>query len=135
LSRARKHFPARGFTLIEMLVALAIVAIALSTISSSFVSLVSNSGTLKDRMLGRWIAENRLAQIHLETPWPGTGEREGSIEYAGLKWQWTEHVRASSDPDFRHIQVDVRRTDEPDDLTTIVGYARNPHPAKPGTTP
>jgi len=122
----------RGFTLIEMLVALAIVAIAMSTISSGYVSMVHNTDSLKERTLARWIAENRIARLHIETPWPEIGVRDGSLEYAGLKWHWSETTQASPDPDFRRIQIEVRRDGNQNATLSMVSYARNPQPSNTG---
>jgi len=135
LRRYHEHSRAGGFTLIEMLVALAIVAIALSTISSSFVTMVSNSDSLKERMLARWIAENRIVEIHIKTPWPASGDQEGSLEYAGYDWKWNAYIKPSPDPDFRRLQVDVRRANEDNAAASVVSYLRNPQPGKQEVTP
>lgn len=122
-----------GFTLIEMLVALAVVAIALAAISSSYISYFDTTYQLKQRTLARWIAENRLVQNQIENPWPPVSTTEGSLKYADQEWSWEQVVRASPDRDFRQIEIQVgpkATGNKLNPLFSLVGYAHNPNPGK-----
>jgi len=119
-----------GFTLIEMLVALAVVAIALAAISSSYIHSFEVTDGLKERTLARWIAENHLVKRQLETPWPATGTRQGNLQYADQEWSWEEIIKSSPDKDFRRIAIEVRKKDSSHIAAAIVAYARNPEPTK-----
>ena len=131
-NRRRKFIS--GFTLIEMLVALAVVAIALSALSSNYINYFDTTARLKQNTLARWIAENRLVQAQIETPWPALGTSQGTLRFAGEEWNWEQVVRPSPDQDFRQIQIQVgMKSRSGRNLTTIfqlVGYARNPNPGK-----
>lgn len=133
LSNLRRK-PSSGFTLIEMLVALAIVAIALSALSSNYISYFDTTARLKQNTLARWVAENRLVQVRIETPWPAPGTSQGTVRYADEDWGWEQVVRPSPDRDFRQIQVQVGLKSGPGQKFTplfqLVGYARNPNPGR-----
>jgi general secretion pathway protein I len=124
----------KGFTLIEMLVALAVVAIALSALSSNYISYFDTTSRLKENTLARWIAENRLVQAQIETPWPVLGTKQGSLKYAGSEWQWEQVVRPSPDRDFRQIKIQVGKKPSAGKALSpvfqLVGYAHNPGPGR-----
>src|SRR6516225_8299790 len=72
-----------GFTLVEVLVALAILAVALAAGFRSVAQTSASATVLKARTLALWVAENRLAAAQLEVPAPAIGEREGGQGQAG----------------------------------------------------
>jgi len=123
-----------GFTLIEMLVALAVVAIALAAISSNFIQYYDSTSHLRDNTIARWIAENQLVRTRIESPWPALGTYQGTIRYADREWSWEKVVRASPDRDFRQVEIQVSKKpgagESLSPLFTLVGYARNPNPGK-----
>jgi len=119
-----------GFTLIEMLVALAVVAVALAAISSSYINSLEVTDGLRERTVARWIAENHLVKRQLETPWPATGTRQGSLQYTDREWSWEETIEPSPDKDFRRISIEVRKKNSSYIAAAIVAYARNPEPTK-----
>lgn len=127
-----------GFTLIEMLVALAIVSIALAAISSNFINYVDTTARLKDHTIARWIAENQLVKTKIETPWPALGTHQGTIRYAGADWSWEKVIRPSVDRDFRQVEIQVGKKSTSgksmSPLFSLVGYARNPNPGRNGSS-
>ncbi|HMA32248.1 MAG TPA: type II secretion system minor pseudopilin GspI [Casimicrobiaceae bacterium] len=119
----------RAFTLIEVLVALAIVAVALAAGMRALAQTADGATTLKLRTLALWVAENRLAQAQLQTPWPAVGAAAGSELQANVTLDWRETVRATPNPAFRRIEIVVTQQDLPDyALARLVGYLGNaPH--------
>ena len=120
----RRAVPAeRGFTLIEILVALAILAVALAAGMRSVAQSTDAATLLKHRTLALWVAQNRLAVAQLATPWPALGAREGTAEQAQAKFVWRETVDGTPNPAFRKIEIVVADPQEPDyALARLVGY-------------
>jgi general secretion pathway protein I len=84
--------PRRGFTLLEVLIALAIVALAVGALLGTVTSSASNVIYLKDKTLAEWVALNRLTEIRIAQQMPDKGRRTGNTEMGGMRWQWEEEV-------------------------------------------
>ena len=113
----------RGFTLIEVLVALAIVAVALAAGMRTIAQSADGASLLKARTLALWVAENRLALAQLEDPAPATGTSRGEDAQAGLLFAWRRTVDSSPNPAFRRVEIVVEQTDLPGyALARLVGY-------------
>ena len=114
---------ARGFTLIEILVALAIIAVALAAGMRSVAQSTDVATSLKQRTLALWVAQNRLAAAQLADPWPDLGARDGRAEQAGAAFVWRETVSGTPNPGFRKIEILVADASEPGyALARLVGY-------------
>ena len=112
-----------GFTLVEILVALAIVAVALAAGFRSVAQSAESATALKGRTLALWVAQNQLAAAQLETPGPAIGEREGSESQAGALFTWHETVIGTPNPAFRRVEITVTDASRPDYvLARLVGY-------------
>jgi general secretion pathway protein I len=98
---------ARGFTMIEVLVALAIIAIALAASLRAVGSLAASEADLHDRLLAGWSADNALAQLRLAHVWPDIGERRFDCSQGNLRLTCTQHVTATPNPVFRRVEVSV----------------------------
>lgn len=113
----------RGFTLVEVLVALAIVAVALAAGFRSVAQSAESATVLKARTLALWVAQNRLAAAQLENPAPATGERDGSETQAGALFAWHQSVMGTPNPAFRRVEITVADAGRPDYvLARLVGY-------------
>jgi len=112
-----------GFTLVEVLVALAIVAVALAAGFRSVAQSAETATALKARTLALWVAQNRLAAAQLEMPGPGVGERDGSETQAGALFAWHQSVSGTPNPAFRRVVITVAGAAQPDYvLAHLVGY-------------
>lgn len=95
----------KGFTLLEVLVALVIVGTVLGASLRAVASLAQNSSGLRATMMANWSAENRLAQIRLGKEWPQLGERSFPCPQGELDLLCEEHVLSTPNPSFRRVEV------------------------------
>jgi general secretion pathway protein I len=113
---------ATGFTLIEVLVALAIVAIALSAGLQATSALTRNAGRQADVLLAQLCAENELVKVRLSRQMPGVGESTQDCEQANRNLQVTLSVRPTPNPSFRRVDAQVSDSGTPVlQLSTVVG--------------
>jgi general secretion pathway protein I len=118
---------AGGFTLVEILVALAILAVALAAGMRAVAQSADSATLLKQRTLALWVAQNRLAVAQFATPWPPLGAHEGAAVQAGARFLWRENVAGTPNPSFRKIEITVTEPGVPDyALARIVGYVGQP---------
>src|SRR5260221_3057667 len=119
----------RGFTLVEILVALAIIAVALSAGMRALAQSTDSATALKARTLALWVAQNRLASAQVATPWPALGTYKGNATQAGAPFLWRGTVTTTPNPAFRKIEIDVMEPDRPDyHVAHLVGFIGNSQP-------
>lgn len=117
----------RGFTLLEVMVALAVIAIPLLAVMESITADVSNAVYLRERTIAHWVAMNEVAQQQLSPQWPAPGETDDQTIMAGKTWYWKVKVKVTDDPDIRRLNVEVRaHQDDKQPLDTLVAYVERP---------
>jgi general secretion pathway protein I len=101
----------RGFTLLEVLVALVIVAFGMGAVLAALSGAAVNVGALRDKTLAQWIALNRLADVRLNLQPPQVGTTQGDIKgFGNADWHWQQIVTAMQEiPGLQQITVSVRR--------------------------
>ena len=94
-----------GFTLVEVLVALAVLAIALGAAIRGAALAADNAAHLRDKTFAHWVAMNQIGEHQLAQTWPAVGEREGVERLAGRDWRWRRRVEPTDDPWMRRLTV------------------------------
>jgi len=97
----------RGFTLIEVLVALAIVAVALGTGIKAAGALTGNAQRLSDVSAAQWCADNQLVNLKLARQFPGVGDSDFGCEQLGRTFKGQLIVRPTPNPNFRRVDANV----------------------------
>ena len=120
----------QGFTLIEVLVALTIAAIALAAVSRTVIQAIDTTAALRDRQLALWVAQNRLARIRIAKDWPRPDSSDGSATQMGREWVWKQKVITTPEPNFRRIEIEVFKKNDEHRHARLVGFARIPARAK-----
>lgn len=105
----------RGFTLIEVLVALVIVALGMSALLGSLGSAADTASYLRDKSFAQWIGFNQLATLRLSGTLPSDGTTDGELDYAGRHWRWRQVITDLGFPGLFRIDVMV----EPADTATV----------------
>lgn len=101
----------RGFTLLEVLVAVAVAGLALVAVFGQLNQSVNTVTQLRNRTLAHWVALDRITEIRLAPGLPKTGERSDEIEMAGLEFWYRVRISETPVPDLRRIDVSVAFAD------------------------
>ncbi|MCC8998585.1 MAG: type II secretion system minor pseudopilin GspI [Candidatus Contendobacter sp.] len=127
--------PQAGFTLLEVLVALAVLAIAMGAIISAATQSINTVATLRDQTFASWVALNQVNERLLDPkPWPEEGSRTGSAELANRTWRWEARFSKTDDPDLRRLDLTVRTRENGPELSQLVAFKGKP-PEKAPTDP
>jgi len=113
----------RGFTLIEILVAVAILAVALAATTRA--AGVATDGALetRHRLLATWAAENRVSEMRARRVFPNTGSTQYTAEQAGLGLTIVEEVSNTANPTIRRVDLSVADARDPGRvLTKLTAY-------------
>lgn len=102
-----------GFTLLETLVALAILAIALAAVMRATGAGTNHAEAMRMRVLADWVAQNRLAQHAARGDFLPPGIQNGEETQAGIRLLWKEEIGVTPNPSFRRIEVSVYAPDDP----------------------
>lgn len=121
----------RGFTLLEVMVALAVLAIALAALIKGVSANVGNQSYLRDRTLANWVAQNKIAEAQARQDYPAAGNSEGDMLLAEREWHWKMIVAATPDPNVRRLDVEVRAAKgDAQPLVTLISYLGKPCDSK-----
>jgi len=118
---AKQHGRRRGFTLLEVLVAMVILSVSLLA-AIKVASEVTNSAIyLQEKTIAQWVAMNKVAEIRLSKKLPKTGSSNGEEEMAGRSWRWDILVKNTAYSRLREIEVGVKpASDDGDEPHTVV---------------
>lgn len=116
----------RGFTLLETLIALFILAIALSATFRALGATTVSAASLQSHLLGDWVAANRLAELRATAAWPDMGSGEGQATQGGRLFRWREEIKPTPNPLFRRVDISVYDADGANAVSRLSGFVSRP---------
>jgi general secretion pathway protein I len=123
-----------GFTLIEVMIALVIVAFGMMAVQTQLNRYVAASTYIEQKTLASWIATNKLTELGVGPTWPTVDEYEEEIEFAGRQWRCDVVVSETDVPNLHRVDVSVRLLDDLERVVHKVSALIEP-PAPPGFLP
>jgi len=117
----------RGFTLMEVMVAVMILAVALPALIKSVGSNLNNVSHLKEKTVAEWVALNRITELQATHAWPDVGLSNGTDTQAGIEWRWQIKISETPEKDMRRVDVEVRlRQKDKNPIASLQGYLGKP---------
>lgn len=107
LQRSTMLAYAQGFSLIEVLTALAVLAIALSAAVQATGQQARNATHLRDRTLAHWVAMNQAAERRIHNKWPAPGQFQGEESMGGRTWYWSMSIANTQATAVRRMNISV----------------------------
>ena len=106
-----------GFTLLEVMLAMAVFAIAGVALLGVADNNYRHISHLEEQMFANWVASNQLVEVSLDKTWPPKNNRKGKVEMAGRTWYWQQKVIKTNNKELRSLVMEVRLNEE-DELVT-----------------
>ena len=126
-SNSSRRKSQQGFTLLEVLVALSIIAITLGALIKTSSDQTASVDYLKQKTIAHWVAMNELNKLLLEKQWPSVGKSKDSTEMARHEWFWQREVLKTASPDTRQVVFTLfSDADHNRSLGRLIGYVTNP---------
>jgi general secretion pathway protein I len=123
-----------GFTLIEVMIALVIVALGMMGISKAINDYTVAATYVEEKTLASWIATNKLTELGIAATWPAVGDYEEDVEFAGQQWRCEIVVEETAVTNLHRVDVSVRLLTDPERVVHKVSALIEP-PAPQGFLP
>ena len=120
--RRRKH----GFTLVEVMVALAIIALSLTAVAAKMARMIDTSNAMQERTFASWIAQNKITELRLANVIPEVTTTSGDIEYANRTWRWRAVVSETGIENLYRVDVEVTSGDSNALIRKVTGFIGEP---------
>lgn len=116
-----------GLTLLEVMIALFIFAVAGTAMMKTASDHINNVGLVEEITLATWVANNQLTRVQLDDQWPPRNNQRGSEEMAGRTWYWQRTVTKTNDEDLRAVEVRVGLDETyADSVTSVTSFMAKP---------
>lgn len=112
-----------GLTLLEVMVALLIFALAGTAVMKAASDHLNGVGQIENITFATWVANNRLTQMKLENKWPPKNEEKGSQEMSNRVWYWQQNVIKTTDPELLAVEIVVGLDERYEgSITSVTSY-------------
>jgi len=119
----------KGFTLIEVMLAMAIFAIAGTAILGTADTNLRALSKLEKTTMANWVVSNQLVEATLSQQWPPRNNKQGKVELAGIDWFWQQKVIKTTDKSMRALVMEVRLNQKDESpLAFMMTYVVKPKP-------
>jgi len=115
-----------GFTLLEVMVALVIVALSLAGVAGSMGQMIDTANTMRDRTYASWIAENKITEMRLAGVLPEVGTSSGNVDYANTSWEWSAEVSETGVENLLKVDVSVSYPGVDQPVRKVTGFIGAP---------
>lgn len=113
----------RGFTLLEVLVAMLIFGITVTFLLKNLNEQQRTHGEITIKTVAHWVALNKMAETRLEPKWPNIGVTRGEVEMRNRTWYWLQTVSKTTEKELRQIEIEVRLEESDENAATrFVGF-------------
>ncbi|MCP2075801.1 UNVERIFIED_ORG: general secretion pathway protein I [Pseudomonas lini] len=116
----------QGFTLLEVMIALAIFATLAAAVLSASQFVLKQSAGLEDRLLGVWLADNQLSELRLQAATP-LGQQRLTRRLDQRDWILQQRIAQARDPRLLQVEIQVSRAGGPSVVHRTTGWLRNRH--------
>jgi general secretion pathway protein I len=120
----RDSFRVFGFTLIELVVALAVLAIGMTAVLHASSQAGYAGAFLKQKTVAHWVASNQAAEFAINGEWPDPGVITGTETMAEQVWQWEAEVQSTAVPELRLVTIRVTLDDE--EVASLITFLGKP---------
>ncbi|PID33714.1 MAG: type II secretion system protein GspI [Thiotrichales bacterium] len=117
-----------GFTLLEVMVAMFVIAVAMVGAIKAIENSAQNASRLSNRTFANWVAINKITELRLNKEWPKFGKVKGESEMSDRKWKWEQKTIKTEDKKVRRVELSVwaEAKDGQDPFVTVVGFLTQP---------
>lgn len=115
-----------GFTLIEVMVALAIAALGLAAVAASVSQMIDAATSMQQRTYADWIAQNRIVEMRLANVLPEVSSTTGEVQYADIEWGWRTTVSETGIENLYRIDVAISLAGSENTIRTVTGFIGEP---------
>lgn len=129
-SSSRRQGRISGFTLIEAVVALLIVALGMMAVFMQLNQYATTANYIEEKTLASWIASNQLTELSVQPQWPELGESEDDVEFASRQWHYTVKVSETAVENLRRVDVSVALANDPEKIVHTVSALIEPPPPR-----
>ncbi|MFC4729612.1 type II secretion system minor pseudopilin GspI [Coralloluteibacterium thermophilus] len=116
----------RGFSLLEVLVALLVLALAMAALVRTAAGAAAQLADRRERVIAQWVASNAISEVRLAPGLPARGIRSGEARMAGRDWRWRMTVADTALPGVRRLDVAVTADDGTAPVLVLTGFAGTP---------